>query len=156
MATSTLASQLRIAQRTTDTGWISPTLVLEALSSDGQSWVDVSDDFQVVGSVMQITGSVVACTVVLRRITGSLGVQGIYRLSFPGGEGALLTPQRVGQFSIRAQDSASGNYVWAIYDVVSIGDGYFQVVDYARLRWPDQSSADVLQFDGTWFTEIEE
>lgn len=155
MGTSTQASQLRLSQRTIDTGWIVPQIKVEQSPAvEGNPWVDATPYFDVVGTALWINGNTANCNAVFRRIAGTPGAGGAYRLSFPNREDSIVTPQSVGRLTLRVADADNpGDFLWANYDLVGTPDGLLQVPGQFDLAWPVPSAQDILQFVGNWFIE---
>lgn len=150
MPASTQAAQLRLSQRTTDSGWVVPELLLEQRLSADDTWagaVDVTAGFDLLGAAMSVVGGVATIRAWYERtLAAPGGTAPQVRLGFPGREDSVATLQYAG--NICYQDGIT----FDVYPAIVTPEGYMEPIDRTGL-WMSLGVGDIVTFDGSWFTE---
>lgn len=138
---STQASQLRLTQRSTDTGWIDAAVVLQrANATRADVWVDALA--VIYSSRLQINGGTASYYGLFERRGNWRAVP--HRL-FLGMTARASTQQRAGTMSHIKPDGTTYDY-----PLVITPDGYLTPLYPEQQKWQFVGAGDKYQFTGSW------
>lgn len=135
---STQASQLRLAQRGQDTGWVDIPAVLER--AEGSAWVTAMA--VVYASTLQVNGGTATYHGLFERQANAIATA--HRVKI-GAMAKVSTQQRAGTLSHIKADGTTYDY-----PLVITQEGYLTPLYPSQQKWQQATTGDMYQFTGTW------
>lgn len=135
---STQASQLRLAQRGQDTGWVDIPAVLQR--SDGDDWVEALA--VAYSSTLQLNGGTATYHGLFERAANAKALPHRVRI---GSRARVAVQQRAGTLSHIKADGTTYDY-----PLVITPEGYLTPLFPSQQKWQQATTGDMYQFTGTW------